>query len=79
MTIRINNLRISIDDDPSRLKQLSSKKIRVGSSGIKDFRITKESIDARRKGKIDFIYSVEFTLDGNEKALVEGLGDKDVV
>lgn len=79
MTIRINNLRISLDDDISMLKGAASKKLKIKALNIREFRIVKESIDARRKGKIDFIYTVELSVDGDQKQLVDRLNDKDVV
>lgn len=79
MTIRINNLRLSLDQDISELKDMSCKKLRVKDRDIKDFRIIKESIDARRKSRIDFIYSVELHLDKDEEKVAERLGDRDIV
>lgn len=79
MTIRINNIRVSLEQGISSLKSLTAKKINVSQESIKDFKIVKESIDARRKTRIDFIYSVELSLDGNEKAVVDKVSDADVI
>ena len=78
MTIKINNLRISLNEDVSKLSLMSARKLGVRASDIKDFNIVKESVDARHKSKIDMIYSVELSLDGNEVSLVESLNDIDV-
>ena len=43
-----------------------------------NFRIIKESIDARRKGKIDFVYQVEFESD-KEEEVVKRASNKDVI
>lgn len=78
MTIKINNLRISLDQDTSELKALAAKKAGLSKGEMSEFRILKESVDARRKGKIDFIYSVGFSIDGDEKAVVDRLNDRDI-
>jgi uncharacterized FAD-dependent dehydrogenase len=78
MTIRINNIRVPLEEIDS-LKYLASRKISVDLDDIKDFKTVKESIDARRKSRIDFIYSVELSIDGDESAFVERLHDADVI
>lgn len=79
MSIKINSLRIGLDDDYEKLKRMSAKKLGIGMGDIADFRIIKESVDARRKNKIDLIYSVEFSVEGNEKLLVDRADDKDII
>lgn len=64
--IRINNIKLSLDDDISELKALSAKMLRIKPRDIKVFKIIKESVDARHKDRIGFIYSVELSLDGDE-------------
>lgn len=78
MAIRINNIRISIDEDPAKLRNISANKLRIGVNDINDFNIVKESVDARRKGRIDIIYSVELSIGSNESSIVESLNDNDV-
>ena len=67
MTIRINNITLSIDDDMSLIKTKACKKIKVAESNIKSFKILKESIDARKKDNIKFNYCVELNCDNEEK------------
>ena len=66
MTIRINNLSLSLDDDISLLKKKVSKKLRISEKEIEDLRIVRESIDAR---KINY---------KDEEKLVNRLHDNDV-
>ena len=47
MTIRINNLSLSLDDDISLLKKKVSKKLRISEKEIEDLRIVRLSV--RRK------------------------------
>lgn len=79
MTIRINNIQIPLEDEISSLKLSAARKLKIGEKGIKDFRIVKESVDARHKNSICFIYSVELNLDGDEKRTVERLNDSDII
>ncbi|SKA79401.1 hypothetical protein SAMN05443428_10353 [Caloramator quimbayensis] len=78
MTVRINNIRLSIDDDLSKLRKIAADLVGIKANDIENFKIKKESIDARRKGKIDFIYQVEFNFDGEKKAALK-ISNKDIV
>ena len=77
MTIRINNLSLSLDDDISLLKKKVSKKLRISEKEIEDLRIVRESIDARKKDNIKLTYAVEINHKDEEK-LVNRLHDNDV-
>lgn len=77
MTIRINNISLSIDEDINLVKEKTLKKLRIAPSDVKDFKILRESIDARKKDIIKFNYSVELQCD-NEEKLVSRVRDKDV-
>ena len=59
MAIKINNIALSIDDDKSLLINKISKKLRVPKDEIVNFKIIKESLDARKKNDIKYIYCVE--------------------
>lgn len=59
----INNIRVSLDDDINALRELAAKKLKVSEGEIRNFKIAKESIDARRKPNISLIYSVVVDID----------------
>ena len=77
MTIRINNLSLGLDEDISILKKKASKKLRISENEIKDLKIVRESIDARKKDNIKFTYAIEINYKDEEK-LVNRLHDNDV-
>ena len=77
MTIRINNLSLGLDEDISLLKKKASKKLRISENEIKDLKIVRESIDARKKDNIKFTYAIEINYKDEEK-LVNRLHDNDV-
>lgn len=60
----VNNIRLTLDDDIEILKSAAAKKLRVSRNGIKNFKIIKESVDARKKSEISLVYSVIAELDG---------------
>lgn len=77
MSLRINNLALEIDEDLDLLKNKACKKLNISPKHIKDLRILRESIDARRNSII-FNYSVEVFCE-NEKRLVKNIRDKNII
>lgn len=77
MPLRINNLTLEIEEDLSLLKNKVCKKLDISSNYIKDFKILRESIDARRNS-IKFNYSVEISCEG-EKKLIKKLKDRNII
>ncbi|KZL93232.1 NAD(P)/FAD-dependent oxidoreductase [Clostridium magnum] len=77
MSIRVNNIAMNIEEDMSTLKNKVSKKLKISIEDIKEFKILKESIDARKKDNIKFNYAVEVICD-NEEKIVKRSNDKDV-
>lgn len=69
MWIRVNNIILDIEEDINLLKTKAAKKLKIKENQIKDFRIYKESIDARKKNSIKFNYCVEVTCDNMDKIL----------
>lgn len=67
MAVRVRNIKISVLDDISNVKKNASKITGVKEKDIKNFKIIKESIDARKKNNIDLIYTVDFECDNEEK------------
>lgn len=78
MTIRINNLILKMDEKSDLLKDKIAKKLRIPEKEVEDFKIIRESLDARKKNDIKFIYSVELECK-NEKKLTSKLKDKDII
>ena len=68
--IRIHNIRVPLDFDFSDLKKFCEKKFRI--SGIKKVKLSKKSVDARKKSDVHFIISVDIE-SPNEKKLLSSL------
>ncbi|WP_099190693.1 NAD(P)/FAD-dependent oxidoreductase [Tepidibacter mesophilus] len=57
--IRISNIKMDIDEDIKNIEQKILKKLRIREEELIEYTIFKESIDARKRGKINFIYTVD--------------------
>ena len=75
--LRISNLKLGIDEDISLLKKLILKKLKIKENELVKYFIYKESIDARKRGRIDFVYTVDVELKNENKILKSSI--KDVV
>ncbi|WZL72449.1 hypothetical protein QBE52_15485 [Clostridiaceae bacterium 35-E11] len=67
--IRVNEIKLSIDEALDMLKEKIAKKLRIQPEEIIDYEIFKESIDARDKHKIFLVYTVDVALKNEEKIL----------
>ncbi|MEG2354115.1 MAG: NAD(P)/FAD-dependent oxidoreductase [Clostridium sp.] len=77
MTIQINNISLDITEPLDLIKSKVAEKISLKESDIKELRVVKESIDARKRDNIKFTYSVEISCD-NEQSLVDAMDSNDV-
>jgi len=59
---RIHEIKLSIDEDKSNIPARIISKLAKPELQITDYRIVKESIDARDKGDIKIVYSVDFSI-----------------
>ena len=79
--LRINNLRLTLDDAIAKRQEISSLmdivvyKYRLDKSKIKDIRIFRKAIDARH-GQVSFIYNVDVDYDKTkEKEVIKNYGN----
>src|SRR5665648_39210 len=59
---RIHEIKLNIDEDKSNILARIISKLAKPELLITDYRIVKESIDARDKGDIKIVYSVDFSI-----------------
>lgn len=57
--IKISDIQLALDENESVLLEKCAQKAKISKSKIKYFKITKKSLDARNRGKIVWVYSVE--------------------
>ena len=58
MKLLISNIISGLDDGTKELKQLAAKKLKLIPDNIKNIKIIKQSVDARKKPGIRFVYSI---------------------
>lgn len=61
--IRVHNIRLDIDEDPSRLSGLAAERIGVAEESVQELRLARKSLDARKRGRIKWVYSVDLLLE----------------
>lgn len=59
--IRVGNISVPLDFDFSRLGSFCSKKFGIPESSIRAVKLSKKSVDARRKNDVHFIISVDIS------------------
>lgn len=67
--IRVNEIKLSLDEDIRMLKEKLAKKLRIKPEEIMEYEIFKESIDARDKHKIFLVYTVDVAVKDEDKIL----------
>ena len=69
MMYRIHQIKLDLADSKEKIPEKILKKIGIRDLSIKEWHIVKESIDARDKANIKWIYSVDFI--ANKKLKLE--------
>lgn len=67
--LRVSNIKIDIDQPIDLVRSKLCKKLRIHDNDIVDYSIYKESIDARKKDQISFVYTVDVSLKSEKKVL----------
>ena len=65
--IRINNIKIRKDINDTELLDLLIEKYKIKKIDIIDWKISKKSIDARKKDDVHYVYSIDLNLKNEEK------------
>ena len=64
--IRINEIKLSLDDGEDLLKKKAAKILKVNEKYITSLTIFKKSVDARHRDDVHFTYSVDVTVSLDE-------------
>lgn len=76
--IRINEIKLTLNDDESILKKCAAKKLRLPLSAIKEYSIFKKSIDSRDKNDIKIVYALNVSLDCDEEQAVKKINNSGI-
>ena len=72
--IRINEIKLSLDDDINVIRKKIAKKLRISLEEIISYSVFRESIDARNKNQIFFVYIVDVHVKNEGKILKQVKG-----
>lgn len=68
--IRINEIKLSLDEDEALLKTKGAKILRLNEKYIKSLTIFRKSVDARKKDNVHFTYSIDVEIALDEDQIV---------
>ncbi len=69
--IRINQLKLPVDHGKQDLEKKAAKLLKISQDKIRKLTIRRQSIDARKKGELLYIYAVDVQIEGNEVSAVK--------
>ena len=67
--IRIANIKLPLDASLEAALECALKKLRADRNQVKNWRVSKKSVDARDKGDVHFVLSVDVSLRNEEAVL----------
>ena len=76
--IRINQIKMPIEHSTHQLKEKAAKLLKIKEHQIKELRIVKKSIDARKKPELVVVYSVDVSVD-NEINVIKKVNNKNIM
>ncbi|MDF9408491.1 MAG: ribulose-1,5-biphosphate synthetase [Pelotomaculum sp. PtaB.Bin013] len=76
--IRVAGLKIPVDGNKTQLEQALLKKLGISGQELLDFKIYKQSVDARKAGIIYFVYTVDVKLAKEDAILKKLRNNRDV-
>jgi uncharacterized FAD-dependent dehydrogenase len=71
MSIRISNLRTSLDEPEASLAHRAVGLLGISESELAHWRILRKSLDTRKKGSLRFVYTLEAALKGDEARVIQ--------
>ncbi|WP_027340317.1 NAD(P)/FAD-dependent oxidoreductase [Halonatronum saccharophilum] len=73
--LRVSNIRISINDNEDKLEDEIVKTLKINKDDLISYKIFRESIDARSRHNIYFIYTIDVKVKDEEDVLKESKGN----
>ena len=67
--LRVNQVKVPVSHTEEQLKKKTAEMLRVIPADIRELKIIRQSIDARKKPDIFYSYSVDVSVRGEEKIL----------
>ena len=76
--IRINQLKLPIDHTEQDLYKKAAKTLKIDSKMIEDINIIRQSLDARKKNDIIYVYSIDVKV-SKEKQILKKVNNNNVM
>ena len=76
--IRIQNIPLPVGGDLELLRRRAAKALGVRPGALEDLILVRQSIDARKKQDVHYVYTVDVSLKGGEEQAVERAGKKNI-
>ena len=77
--IRINQLKLSVGHTQADMKRKAAKMMRIPEEKIISLEPVRQSLDARKKNELMYIYSLNATVAGKESAIIKNARNANVV
>jgi len=74
--IRIRDIALPPEHNPHQLNYEAAQLLKVSNSKIRQVKILRRSVDARKKPDVKIIYTIEVAVDGNEGKILRNSGCK---
>ena len=68
--IRIREISMPPEHNPAQLSYEAAMLLKISTSKIRKLKIVRRSVDARKKPDIRIVYTIDVTVDGNEKKIL---------
>ena len=73
--LRISQLKLPVEHTKEQLRKKLIKTVRIREDELLDFQIRKQSLDARKKPELYYVYMIDFQVK-NEKAILRRMKNK---
>lgn len=74
--IRIREIPLPPEHNPAQLGYEAAKLLKIANSKVRQVKIVRRSIDARKKPDVKVVYTIDVTVDGNENKILKQSGCK---
>ncbi len=74
--IRLRDIQLPPEHNAHQLQFEAAQLLRVSNSKIRQLKIVRRSVDARKKPDVKIIYTIDVTVDGSEKKILRASGCK---
>jgi uncharacterized protein len=70
--LRITELRLPLDHDDAALRTAIVARLHIGAARLRSFTVFRRGYDARKRGAIQLVYTIDCELDAEDDVLVKG-------